>query len=164
MATRKERLGRSVGGLVGRLVRVRGFKRIARIVGIYRDIDGGIILNRTIDGFRSWNIQDCEFVSERSPVKIVKRRASCEGCRCYRNGTYSEGCAAGFKTELRDIPSPIHPRTGKRRALFPSEPCPRPTNYQDYSDAMHYEWEQRQKRHAVNAGAGISSGKNKGRS
>ena len=95
-------------------------------------------------------------------MKIAKRRASCEWCRCYRNGKYSEGCAAGFKTELRDVHSLIHPRTGKRKALFPSEPCPRPVNYQDYADAMHYEWEQRQKRHIAKASIGISSGKGKG--
>ena len=94
-------------------------------------------------------------------MKIAKRRVSCEGCRCHRDGRYSEGCAAGFKTELKYVPSPIHPRTGKRRALFPSEPCPRPLNYRDYSDAMHYEWEQRQKRRIANASIEVSSGKTK---
>ncbi len=40
--------------LVGRKVK-RG-KSVRTIVGIYPDIPGGVILDKPIEGFRSWNL------------------------------------------------------------------------------------------------------------
>lgn len=42
--------------LIGRDVFVGHRRR--RIVGVYFDIDGGIILDRAVHGFRSWNLDD----------------------------------------------------------------------------------------------------------
>lgn len=42
--------------LVGRKVTVKGRRRT--VVGVYADISGGIILDREIDGFVSWNVHD----------------------------------------------------------------------------------------------------------
>ena len=42
--------------LVGRKVRTHG--EIRKIVGVYRGIKGGIILDKPVEGFHSWNIED----------------------------------------------------------------------------------------------------------
>ena len=50
---------RGRGGFkVGQKVRVRGQRRIAKIERFYRDIEGGLVLDRMIEGFYSWNVQD----------------------------------------------------------------------------------------------------------
>lgn len=52
---------------IGDKVRVRGRRGgVAIVQQIYRDIRGGIRLDREVDGFRSWNEDD---------VKLVERRA-----------------------------------------------------------------------------------------
>ena len=43
---------------VGDAVRVRGQRLKAVIEGLYSDVEGGVILDRRIDGFYSWNVQD----------------------------------------------------------------------------------------------------------
>lgn len=43
---------------VGNKVRHKKTRRVAYIKGLYSDIEGGVILDREIDGFRSWNVQD----------------------------------------------------------------------------------------------------------
>jgi len=47
---------------VGSTVRLKGGKRTARIVRFYSDIRGGVVLNRKLAGFYSWNTQDLEVV------------------------------------------------------------------------------------------------------
>jgi hypothetical protein len=42
---------------VRRLYDVKG-PGMARIIGRYSDVEGGVILDRGIEGFRSWNVED----------------------------------------------------------------------------------------------------------
>jgi len=43
---------------VGAIVRLKGKKRSARVVALLRDIPGGVQLDRPLDGFRYWNLDD----------------------------------------------------------------------------------------------------------
>ena len=43
------------------------------------------------------------------------------------------------------VPSVFQPKTGTLMT-FPAEPCPRPKNYAEYSEAMCYEFEQRKRK------------------
>lgn len=42
--------------MIGR--RVRRGRQTAVIIGMYNDIEGGVILDRYIEGFRSWNLDE----------------------------------------------------------------------------------------------------------
>ena len=46
--------------IVGRTVRLKGKKETAKIERMYSDIEGGVRLDKQIDGFWSWNIADLE--------------------------------------------------------------------------------------------------------
>jgi len=41
---------------VGQRVRVRGQRKMAIIFHVMKDIDGGVILDRHIDGTKFWNV------------------------------------------------------------------------------------------------------------
>ena len=49
---------RKAGFGIGSRVRVCGQRRIAKIWAFYSGIRGGVVLDREILGFRSWNVQD----------------------------------------------------------------------------------------------------------
>ena len=52
--------------LIGREVMIGKCRRT--IIQVYDDIIGGVIVNKEVEGFRSWNIQECKLL----PIK--KRR------------------------------------------------------------------------------------------
>ncbi len=53
----------------GSIVRLKGYKKQAKIKIFYRDIEGGVKLDRKLQGYWSWNIDDLEIVSK-NEVKI----------------------------------------------------------------------------------------------
>lgn len=57
---------------VGDTVRVKGFRPHAKIESFYRDIEGGLKLDRAIGGFYSWNVADLA-----APPK-QRRKRKCE--------------------------------------------------------------------------------------
>lgn len=48
--------------LIGRRVRKSG--KIRTIIHLYSDIRGGVILDKPIEDFKSWNIDELEFIDE----------------------------------------------------------------------------------------------------
>lgn len=79
-------------------------------------------------------------------MKIAKRRVSCPGCRGYFRGHYHKYCQYGFKTEYRMVPSHGLTKSGEMSSLFPAEPCPRPRNYEEHSEALEWEFTHREER------------------
>ena len=44
----------------GNKVRLKGKKRTAIIVAMLSSIDGGVFLDRSLNGYRYWNVEDLE--------------------------------------------------------------------------------------------------------
>ncbi len=49
---------------IGSIVRLKGYKRQAKIERFYSDIEGGVRLDRKLNRNWSWNIEDLEMVKE----------------------------------------------------------------------------------------------------
>lgn len=60
------RENQQVTPMIGDIWRRRNAKR--KIVALYSDIPGGVILDRPIEGFRSWNVEELKFVERGSEV------------------------------------------------------------------------------------------------
>ena len=43
---------------IGSSVRVRGYRTVAKISIFYKDIKGGVRLDKEVAGFYSWNVED----------------------------------------------------------------------------------------------------------
>lgn len=98
-----------------------------------------LLLEEERNGYSSPTLKMSGFPSLQS-MKITNRKADCRGCRCHSyNDVIGDRCQAGFKFELRHEKKPW----GASYVPYPSEPCPRPTNYKDFEDAMYYEWQKR---------------------
>lgn len=48
----------------GTVVRLRGKKRTAKIVGFIKGIKDGVVLDRYLQGFRCWNVAHLERVDD----------------------------------------------------------------------------------------------------
>lgn len=48
----------------GSVVRLKGRKKTAKVVELLADVKGGVVLDRSLAGFRCWNKRDLE----RAPV------------------------------------------------------------------------------------------------
>lgn len=58
----------------GSLVRLRGRKTTARVRAMLTDIQGGVLLDGYLGGFRYWNVLDLEVVP-RKERKNARRKA-----------------------------------------------------------------------------------------
>lgn len=66
-------MAKSLNGLIGKTVRLGKGRQTATIKSVLDSIDGGIVLDKPLDGFHCWNITDVEIVEKHDGFTLVSR-------------------------------------------------------------------------------------------